>query len=201
MAPSYDSLMREHLAWARWWVFPWTSAHKDWKGSEYPAIEALFHSRRSAPDTLTGFAACLPAEPHPTVLRLALTSTEQLNLVLTLVHETFNPAAASPLNEAHHLWCTRLSKALPPNMLPPDSDPLGLLHSWLEPAVWQRLRLRFPRQRVRETEITSAPLESANSRLNTLWQAVVWRVTTTENDSTPLIPLSEETRDVVPTHH
>ncbi|MCS3511784.1 hypothetical protein M2392_001817 [Pseudomonas grimontii] len=201
MALSPDHPTREHLAWAQWWVFPWKSAHADWKGAEYPAIEALFNRRRSAPDSLTGVTASLPAAPHPTVLRLALSSTEQLNLVLTLVHDTFNPAAVSPLNESHHLWCIRLSKALPPGMLPPHADPLRLLHSWVEPAIWQRLRLRFPRQRVRETERASAPLENANSRLNTLWQAVVWRVTTTASDSTPLLRVSEDSSDVMPTHH
>ena len=48
----------------------------------------------------------------------------------------------------------------------------------VEPATWQRLRLRFSRERVVEVEEKNVLIEYANSRLNTLWQAVVWRVTT-----------------------
>lgn len=201
MTPRPDHPMREHLAWAQWWAFPWKHAHQDWKGGEYLAIERLFQRGRSAPDSLTGFAACLPAAPHPTVLKLALASTEQLNLVLTLVHDTFNPEAAAPLSDSHHQWCMRLSKALPPGMLPPDCDPLRLLHSWVEPATWQRLRLRFPRTRAREAEITSTPFENASSRLNTLWQAAVWRAAAKTSDNMPAPRTDEETSDVMPTHN
>ena len=201
MAPSADLSMREHLAWAQWWAFPWKHAHEDWKCDRYPAVEALFRSGRSAPDALTGVAACLPAAPQPTVLRLALAPKEQLNLALTLVHGTFNPMATAPLSESHHLWCMRLSTALPPIMLPSDADPLQLLHNWIEPATWQRLRLRFPRERVHETEITNTRLENASSRLNTLWQAVVWRITAMANDNIPLLSMGEEPSDVMPTHN
>ncbi|MCR4538167.1 type III secretion protein [Pseudomonas sp. 18.1.10] len=193
--------MREQLAWAQWWAFPWEHAHQDWRNDEYRAIEKLFHSGRSVPDKLAGFVACLPATPHATVLRLALASTDQLNQVLTLVSHTLNPAAAVPLSESHHQWCIRLAMALPPTMLPPHADPLRLLHSWVEPATWQRLRLRFPRARVSEAETASVPLGNASSRLNTLWQAVVWRVTTTQSDNMPLSRADEETSDVMPTYY
>ena len=176
--------MSEHLIWAQWWAFPWKYAHKDWANDNYPAIDTLYHCGRLAPDNLTGIGACLPTAPHPTVLRLALASTEQLNLALTLVHGTFNPEAA-PLSDSHRLWCLRLSKALPPAMLSLDADPLQLLHNWIEPATWQRLRLRFPRERVRVVEKGNASSENTSSRLNTLWQAVVWRVTTLEDDQMP----------------
>lgn len=181
MTPRFDHSMSERLAWAEWWAFPWEHAHEDWRGDKYPSISVLYHSRRSAPDGLTSIAACLPPAPHPTVLRLALASTEQLNLALTLVHGTFNPEAAPPLSESQHLWCMRLSKALPPTMLSPDADPLQLLSSWIEPDTWQRLRLRFPRNRVCAVEKSNISLENSSSRLNTLWQAVVWRVTTSAN--------------------
>lgn len=182
--------MSEHLAWAQWWAFPWKYAHDDWKGDKHPAIDAFHHNGCSAPASLTGIAPCLPPAPHPTVLRLALASTEQLNLALTLVHDTFNPQAATPLSDSHHLWCMRLSKALPPAMLAPDADPLQLLHSWVDPTTWQRLRLRFPRERVHQVEQQNLSLENGSSRLNTLWQAVVWRVTTLASD--PLPPDSNE---------
>lgn len=201
MAPRPDHLMREQLAWAQWWAFPWKQAHEDWRGEEYRAIERLFYSGRSAPDNLTGFKACLPAAPHATVLRLALATTDQLNLVLALVNHMFNPQASSPSSESHHQWCMRLSMALHPSMLPPNCDPLRLLHSWVEPATWQRLRLRFPRTRVSEAEIANAPLENASGRLNTLWQAVVWRVTTMTSGNMPPSRTSEENSDVMPTYY
>lgn len=201
MTPRPDHPMREQLAWAQWWAFPWKDAHEDWKNAEYGAIEKLFHCGRSAPDNLTGLIACLPATPHATVLRLALASTEQLNQVLTLVSHTFNPDAAAPLSESHRQWCMRLAMALPSAMLPPHSDPLRLLHSWVEPATWQRLRLRFPRTRVSEAETANAPLENTSSRLNTLWQAVVWRVTAMASDNMPPSRTGEENSDVMPTYY
>ncbi|PMV26765.1 type III secretion protein [Pseudomonas sp. FW305-3-2-15-A-LB2] len=180
MTPSLDHQFHEHLSWARWWVYPWQSAHEDWKGEEYTVIETLFRSGQSAPDNLSGYAACLPVDPHPTVIRLVLASREQLNLMLALVHDTFNPQDSALLTNIHHQWCRRLSKALPPVMLPPGSDPLQLLYSWVEPAIWQRLRLRFPRKCVIEIEAKHPLHGITGNRLDTLWQAVVWRATTSE---------------------
>ncbi len=177
--------MRENLTWAQWWAFPWDHAHEDWKGGTYGAIHALYRSRRILPNELMGVVTCLPAPPEPTVLRLATASTEQLSLALRLVHDTFNPEPAAPSSDPHHLWCMRLSKALPPDMLSSDAEPLQLLYSWVEPTTWQRLRLRFARERILEVEKKNRALES-NSRLKTLWQAVVWRATTLANTPLPL---------------
>jgi hypothetical protein len=176
MTLSAELSMREHLAWAHWWAFPWKYAHEDWRGNQYATIEALYQRGRRVPGDLTGVAACLPPAPQPTVLHLALSSNEQLNLALTLIHDTFNPEACPSLSDTHHLWCIRLSKALPPGMLSPEDDPLRLLHSWLDPLIWQRIRLRFARARASEVEKRQLCLENASSRLDTLWQAVVWRV-------------------------
>lgn len=183
MTPETEYTMSEHLAWAQWWAFPWRYAHEDWKDGLHAAIDAFYQSGRSVSGAFMGVNACLPPALHPTVLRLALASSEQLDLALTLAHDTFNPQAASPLSESHHLWCRRLSKALPTAMLSPDADPLQLLHSWLEPTIWQRLRLRFPRQRAYGVERGHACLENASSRLSTLWQAVIWRATASPSDS------------------
>lgn len=181
-----DHITREHLAWAQWWAFPWHCAHEDWRGDEYPALAALPRAGRLAPGNFAGIATCLPPAPHPIVLRLALATAEQLTLALTLIRGTFNPDAAAALNESHHLWCMRLSKAMPAELLMPEADPLRLLHSWVEPVIWQRLRLRFPRKRVLDIEKATRLLENATSRLNTLLQAVVWRATSTASD--PLLP-------------
>lgn len=186
MMPRNEHSAREHLAWAQWWAFPWKYAHKDWKDDQYPAVDALYRNRRWVPGDFMGVNACLPPTPDATVLQLALASNEQLDLALTLVYDTFNPKAALPLSDSHHQWCTRLSKALPPAMLSPDADPLHLLYAWLDLTTWQRFRLRFPRERAREVENSAVCLENASSRLNTLWQAVVWRVTSLPGD--PIAP-------------
>jgi hypothetical protein len=70
-------------------------------------------------------------------------------------------------------------------MLLPNDDPLQLLRSWVKPTTWQRLRLRFPCDRVLEMEKRTLSLENGHSRLNTLWQAIVWRITTMTNDNQP----------------
>lgn len=176
--------MSEQLAWAKWWAFSWKSAHEDWKDDQPAGIDALFQIRVSLPGRFMGVDDCLPPVPHPTVLRLALASSEQLELALTLVNDILRPQAAAALDDSHQQWCIRLSKALPPVMLASYTDPLQLLHSWLEPDVWQRLRLRFPRERACRIEKKPACLERASSRLNTLWQAVVWRVTSQPEDPT-----------------
>lgn len=201
MTTRLDHQFHEYLSWARWWVFPWETAHDDWKGADYPVIETLLRSGQSVPDKLLGYAACLPANPHPTVIRLALASREQLNLMLALVHHTFNPQDSALLTDIHHQWCVRLSKALPPVILPPDSDLLQLLHSWIEPATWQRLRLRFPRKCVVEVETTNLPHGITGNRLDTLWQAVVWRATTLTSDDMPTAGTTEEFNNVMPLQH
>lgn len=184
MTPRIDQPMSEHLAWAQWWAFPWKYAHEDWRDGNHAAMDALHRRGGWVLCNLPGVVACLPPAPHATVLRLALASMEQLNLALTLIHDTFNPQASSALNDSHQLWCTRLSKALPPALLLHDADPLQLLRSWVEPSTWQRLRLRFPRERVHAAE-NKLPIEGTSSQLNTLWQAVVWRVTKTASDAMP----------------
>lgn len=198
MTPRLDHPLHDHLAWARWWAFPWESAHEDWKGSDYAAIETLFRRGQSAPDKLTGYAACLPADPNTTVIHLALASKDQLNLMLALVHGTFTPRGSTLLSDSHHQWCMRLSKALLPAMLPPGSDPLQLLHSWVEPTTWQRIRLRFAHKYVAEVEAKKLPFEFTGNRLDTLWQAVVWRATTLASDDVPTASASEEFSDVMP---
>lgn len=183
MTHSTEYPMSEYLAWVQWWAFPWRYADEEWKDGLHGAINALSRSRGSVPGVFMGVNACLPPALQPTVLRLALASNEQLDLALTLAHDTLNPQVASLLSESHHQWCSRLSKTLPPAMLSLDADPLQLLHNWLEPAIWQRLRLRFPRQRVDAVVKSHACLESASSRLSTLWQAVIWRVNASPSHS------------------
>ncbi|WP_231998945.1 type III secretion protein [Pseudomonas cedrina] len=114
--------------------------------------------------------------PDPALLQLAIASGEQLDLGLALIDGICRPAYAAALDAHHLLWCNSLSKALPPDLVQPDNDPLQLLRSWISPATWQRLRLRFPRRRVLELEDKPPSLNGSHSRLDTLWHAVVWRI-------------------------
>lgn len=168
--------MSEHLAWVRWWAYPWKNSHRDWQRQDEPrGIDVLDAIRASTLD----IPPCLPPEPQHSQLRLVLASAGQLELMLALIRGTFSPGGATQLTEDHQQWCARLSKALSPEMLLPQSDPLQLLRAWVDPATWERLRLRFPRSRVLEMEHNTGPLPMLNGRLNTLWQAVIWRATTT----------------------
>lgn len=175
--------MSEHRAWAQWWALPWEASHADWRVLDQDSVDALRRAQHARISKLLGIAPCLPPPPHTSVLRLALASTEQLNQMLALLGNTCHRPIDGPVSDIHHQWCLRLSKALSPEaLLQPEDDPLQLLRAWVSPAIWQRLRLRFSRPRVQQMEATSYSLEDAHSRLDTLWQAIVWRVTTTSDE-------------------
>lgn len=172
-----------NLAWVQWWATPWLYSSEDWRTvDEHAALSMLYHSRHLRVGKIYGVAPCLPPTPQPTLLQLALASPDQLDLVLALIDSTCRPTYASALNENLQQWCNRLSKALPPDMLLPDDDPLQLLRTWVNPATWQRIRLRFPRWRVLDLEKKSLALGDSYSRLDTLWHAVVWRIATINSD-------------------
>lgn len=176
--------MSEHLAWAQWWAFPWKASHDDWRTlDKHPAIAALCLSRFPVSGAVEGITPGLPPAPNPTVLELALAPARQLDFVLDLIDSICNPQTPTPLHEDHHLWCMRIAKALPPHMLLPADDPLQLLRIWVGPTVWQRLRLRFPSTRVLELEQNTRSYAGDASRLDTLWQAVVWRMTTLSSNN------------------
>lgn len=172
------------LAWAQWWAAPWLYAHDDWKSTyRYAALVELHRSGQVATGMHYGIVPCLPPIPDPALLQLAIASADQLDLGLALIEGICRPAYATALDEHHHLWCNSLSKALPLNIVQPDNDPLGLLRAWIPPATWQRIRLRFPRQRVLDLQEKPMALDDSHSRLDTLWHAVVWRIGAMNHDS------------------
>nr|WP_318836589.1 type III secretion protein [Pseudomonas khavaziana] len=119
------------------------------------------------------------------MLGLALASPEQIDLAVALLDLTCHPNLHSPLCDEHRKWCERLAKALHPEaLLQPDDDPLQLLRAWVKPAVWQRLRLRLAPDRVQSIERTYLSLDDAHGRLNTLWQAIAWRIAATNSEVT-----------------
>lgn len=177
------------LAWARWWAAPWLYAHEGWIAvDKQQALNELCQARRVLKGTIFAVTPCLPPAPQPTLLQLALAPADQLELVLALINSTCRPAHTSEIDESHLLWCRRLSKALPSDMLPPEDDPLHLLRVWVTPPIWQRIRLRFPPQRVLNLEQRGLLADAPHSRLDTLWQAVVWRATARNSNTTDPYP-------------
>lgn len=178
--------MSEQLDWAKWWIFPWQFSHPSWSAlGEKRELEAIFRSHPAAVGRTLNIDPCLPSAPDAAILRLALASFEQIELMLALVNGICCSAADTVLNEEQHLWCMRLAKALNPDALMANNDdPLRLLRSWVGATIWQRLRLRFVRQRVLELENKTDLPEDTFSRLDTLWHAVIWRMTPmTSNNS------------------
>ena len=178
--------MSDHLAWAQWWASPWQSSHPDASSAQaFHAMHAVCRSQPGLACAALGIEPCLPPAPLDTVLGLALASREQIDLAMALLDLTCHPYLDSPLCDEHRKWCERLAKALHPNaLLQPDDDPLHELRAWVEPAVWQRLRLRLAPDRVLAVEKTHPLLDDAHGRLNTLWQAIVWRIAATSSELT-----------------
>ncbi|AZE64950.1 hypothetical protein SAMN05216475_0157 [Pseudomonas synxantha] len=178
--------MSDHLAWAQWWASPWLSSHPEATSTHaYDAVLPLCRSRPGLACAALGIEPCLPPAPCATVLGLALASPEQIDLAIALLDLTCHPNLDSPLCDEHRKWCERLAKALHPGaLLQPDDDSLQLLRAWVEPAVWQRLRLRLVPHRVQAIESTYLSLDDAHGRLNTLWQAIVWRIAATHSELT-----------------
>lgn len=181
--------MSRDLSWVQWWVCPWKSAHRDW--CIQPGLvetEALSRSHHHWVSRLFEIEPQLPPHPCTAVLQLVLTPPQQRDLVLLLVKEVCNPSRDNRLNEEQHLWCQRLTKALAPEPTPQSfDDPLHCLRDWVSPVIWQRLRLSFARHRVIELE-RSPRLISPYDRLDTLWQAALWRATSTTSNEIPRLP-------------
>ena len=181
--------MSEALSWVRWWAFPWEDAHIDWLTKtgfvETPALSRSHHGRVSS---LFGIEPALPPPTSAPLLQLVLSNAQQRDLALALVNEVYNAPRDSRLNQDQILWCQRLSKALPPDPIPVSiDDPLHYLRAWVGPILWQRLRLRFARQRVLELE-QHPRLADTHSRLDTLWKATIWRATATSLDEAQRAP-------------
>lgn len=172
--------MNEHLAWVQWWAYAWMSRRTDWlpvnpgKTSQQ-SIESISRSHHLLLSKQFGVEPCSPPQPQPTLLRLVLASPQQQALILALIETVCHPVIDHKLNDEQHIWCQRLAKAMHPEQwLENDQDPLKLLQAWVAPAIWQRLRLRFPRQRILAIEQTRDQ-SMPRIKLDALWQAVIWR--------------------------
>lgn len=172
--------MSQSDAWALWWAQAWKYAHLGW-GDDGLApcppehLQALARSQHIDLGKRFSIDPCLPISPTPALLYLTLVRSSQQDLMLTLIDNTCRPMLPTQLNTEQQIWCERLGKALRPHTWLEDrDDTLQLLRAWVEPPVWQRLRLRFECSRVMALEqIPAIPI--SQTKLQTLWQAVVWR--------------------------
>lgn len=175
--------MNDDLSWAKWWACPWGSAHTDWLTlTGFVETATLSRSHHVRASNLFGIKPELPPPMSAALLRLVRATPQQRDLILTLVNEVYNAPHDSRLSQEQLLWCQRLAKALPPGPAPLSiDDPLHYLRAWVTPAIWQRLRLSFAHRRVLELD-QSPKLEDAQGRLDILWQAAIWRATSTSID-------------------
>ncbi|NIL20248.1 type III secretion protein [Pseudomonas sp. ATCC PTA-122608] len=175
--------MSENLTWVRWWASPWEKAHQDWRTQTgFVETAVLSRSHHARVSHLFGINPELPPSPSPTLLQLVLICAQQRDLVLILVNEVCNAPGDSGLNQEQLIWCQRLAKALGPDPIPVNvDDPLQYLRAWVAPVIWQRLRLSFARSRILQVE-QHPKLTDPHGRLDTLWQAALWRTASNPSD-------------------
>ncbi|AUG05744.1 type III secretion protein [Pseudomonas sp. S09G 359] len=175
--------MSDGLSWVKWWACPWENAHIDWLTlTGFVETAALSRSHHARASTMFGIKPELAPPLSAALLELVRISSQQRDLILTLVNEVYSAPYDSRLSQEQLLWCQRLAKALPPGPAPVSiDDPLHYLRAWVTPAIWQRLRLSFAHQRVLELE-QCPKLGDAPGRLDILWQATIWRATSTSTE-------------------
>lgn len=171
--------MREADIWVHWWAFAWRDACPGWHGADDVA-PALARNRHAQVGKLFAIAPCLPCAPSTSLLYLARAKPWQYDSMLQLIDSICRPSLPTQLEPTQRLWAQRLARALrPQGWLEQSADALQLLRAWVEPPVWQRLRLRFAPARVIALE-QEPVLAIPASRLEVLWRAVVWYERTLE---------------------
>lgn len=172
--------------WVRWWCCTWQWAHPTWRaqfvageGDDIHRYDAVLRSQHSRFLQHVGICADQPPPPNTDVLQwLALTTGQQQEaLALVRLICFARGSGATTKLEPNEQWCRGVAKALRPGswLSPEIADGRCLLGAWLGVAHWSRLRLTWPQGEVAEVLI-SAP----GNKLNTLWQAVLWRIASAE---------------------
>ncbi|KAA8695939.1 Type III secretion protein HrpD [Pseudomonas caricapapayae] len=173
MDPTVEAL------WVRWWCNPWSWAHPvrqhrfaESCGLTVGECDALMACRHSVFLESVGIAPAQPAVADTAVLDwLTLTPVQReqaiglAQLICFTRYESDGPDGP---------WCWALAKALRPAVwLPADVyDARLLLGAWLGSQHWSRLRLAWP-----PGEVADVPCEAPENKLQTLWRAILWRVT------------------------
>ncbi|KDD66141.1 hypothetical protein ABH912_005430 [Pseudomonas sp. BT76 TE3572] len=168
--------------WVRWWCSAWQWAHTDWKvqfaatsGLTPDDFEALMRSRHGDFLRSVGIVPSQPPEPCEHLMHWLALSPIQRERALSLARRIcFAPLDLSPrTDDFDTLWCQRLAKALRPGLWldPLVTDVRPLLGAWLGQACWLRLRLMWP-----PAEVAESFGDMPDNKLQTLWQAILWRV-------------------------
>ena len=168
--------MNETDLWVQWWSLAWRHAHPGWQcGDDATWHPALTRNRHACASKVLAIEPCLPCRPTPALLHLTFASPEQKDFIMALANCICRPAHPGPLDATAHLWCQRLAGALhTSDWLNQSDDVLHLLKAWVEPPVWQRLRLCFAPGRIMALEPKTFS-SIAPSRLDVFWHAVLWR--------------------------
>jgi hypothetical protein len=176
--------------WIQWWCAPWQWAHPDWtsrflecSGLPPTDLADLMRVRPAAFLQGVGIAPSQPPPPVDALLQwLALDADGQrqaLNLAgrICLLGPAQSEAANAPdsVPGQHETWCRSVARALRPGTWLDVNidDPRLVLASWIGETCWPRLRLSWPPDSVPQT-VAHLP----SNKLQTLWQAVLWRVMT-----------------------
>ncbi|KAA8712118.1 hypothetical protein [Pseudomonas cannabina] len=164
--------------WVSWWCNPWQWAHPAWRsrfaegcGLSVSDCDALMTSRHGLFLQAMGIEPTQPPAPTEVLSRwLALTVSQQ-DHALDLARRV---CFAKEAEGADGQWCQGLAKALRPAMwLQPDSqDERLLLGAWLGPDYWPRVRLFWA-----PGEVAESLCDVPQNKLQTLWQAILWRIT------------------------
>ncbi|KPX06184.1 hypothetical protein [Pseudomonas savastanoi] len=166
--------------WVQWWCNPWQFAHPDWQsrfalncGLTLSDCDGLIASRHSVFWQSVGIEPDQPPMPAEPVLRwLALTPLQREQALDLARRICF---CRNESDGADGQWCWALTKALRPGVWLElaNEDPRLLLGAWLGPEYWSRLRLAWA-----PDELPDTPCEAPENKLQTMWQAILWRVTT-----------------------
>ncbi|WP_256601510.1 MULTISPECIES: type III secretion protein [unclassified Pseudomonas] len=167
--------------WIQWWCAPWHVAHRGWiepfvEACGWPMAQAhqLLLGRHSAFLSSVGIAPTQPPEPNEGVVQwLRLTDDQRhqaLQLAASICLGLRVPGDGGAADEA---WCRAVAKALRPGawLDPATQDPRALLAAWAGEACWSRLRLSWA-----PDALQPAFNDLPSNKLQTLWQAVLWRV-------------------------
>ncbi|MCK0548983.1 MULTISPECIES: type III secretion protein [Pseudomonas] len=165
--------------WTQWWCNPWPWAHAGWQsrfaercGLTVSDCEALMVSRHSVFLQSVGITPSQPPMPAAPVLSWLALTTVQRDQALDLAQRICFSRNESDGHEGQ--WCWSLTKALRPGVWLDleHEDARLLLGAWLGPEYWPRLRLAWA-----PDEVADSPCSAPENKLQTLWQAVLWRVT------------------------
>lgn len=134
------------------------------------------HSRHAWLTHAYGLSATQPPPPHEGLLQwLALDDGQRQHSLHLARHIcSARPCAPQAQHDPDADWCRSLGKALRPGLWLPATalDPRLLLGAWAGPPCWTRLRLLWPPDTLGEP-----PQALPSKRLDTLWTAILWRVT------------------------